>query len=238
MKLAFTGERVLAVMAHPDDAELLCAGTLARARADGAAIGIAVMCRGDKGVGSATEKPAELDRVRQQEAAAAAAVLGATLFSAGNGDGELFDTVENRRKLVAIYREFRPTLVIAHSPADYHVDHRAASAVAEAASWSSASRGHASAADPLQTHPKLWFADTINMSSFVPDFFIDVSDRLDIKKRMLACHRSQLARDKDADFFPLSELMLRQCAARGAEAGVKAAEAFRWHHAFKRLGAF
>jgi LmbE family N-acetylglucosaminyl deacetylase len=238
MKLEFTAERVLAVMAHPDDAELLCAGTLARARVDGAAIGIAVMCRGDKGVGSATERPADLDRIRQEEASAAAAVLGATLFSVGNGDGELFDTVDNRKKLVAVYREFRPTLVIAHSPEDYHVDHRAASAVAEAASWSSASRGHASGSDPLTTQPKLWFADTINMSSFVPDFFVDVGDQLDIKKRMLACHRSQMARDKDADFFPLSELMLRQCSTRGAEAGVAAAEAFRWHHAFKRLGAF
>src|ERR671937_63219 len=103
MRLDFTNERVLAVMAHPDDAELVCAGTLARARADGAAIGIAVMCRGDKGVGSATLKPADLDRIRHEEAAAAAAVLGATLFSVGNGDGELFDSVENRRKLVAIY---------------------------------------------------------------------------------------------------------------------------------------
>ena len=47
-----------------------------------------------------------------------------------------------------------------------------------------------------------------------------------------------MARDKDADFFPLLELMLRQCTTRGAETGVAAAEAFRWHHAFKRVGAF
>jgi N-acetylglucosamine malate deacetylase 1 len=238
MKLAFDKERVLAVMAHPDDAELLCAGTLARARADGAAIGIAVMCRGDKGVGSATDKQTDLDRARHEGASAAAAVLGAKLFMVGNGDGELFDSVDTRGKLVAIYREFRPTLVIAHSPGDYHVDHRAASAVAEAASWSSASRGHVSESDPLVSQPKLWFADTINMSSFVPEFFVDVSDHLHVKKRMLACHRSQMARDKDADFFPLSDLMLRQSSTRGAEADVAAAEAFRWHHAFKRTGAF
>jgi LmbE family N-acetylglucosaminyl deacetylase len=92
--------------------------------------------------------------------------------------------------------------------------------------------------DPLPVQPKLWFADTINMSSFVAEFFVDVSEQLDIKQRMLACHRSQMARDRDADFFPLSELMLRQCSTRGAEAGVAAAEAFRWHHAFKRQGAF
>ena len=49
MKLSFKGERVLAVVAHPDDAELLAAGTLARAHRDGAAIGVCVLCQGDKG---------------------------------------------------------------------------------------------------------------------------------------------------------------------------------------------
>lgn len=49
MKLTFKDDRVLAVLAHPDDAELLCAGTLARARRDGAAVAIFVLCRGDKG---------------------------------------------------------------------------------------------------------------------------------------------------------------------------------------------
>ena len=49
MKLDFSNERVLAVVAHPDDAEILCAGTLARALQDGASIGIAVLCKGDRG---------------------------------------------------------------------------------------------------------------------------------------------------------------------------------------------
>src|SRR5436190_7145574 len=99
MRLSFEQDRLLAVMAHPDDAELLCAGTLARAKADGAAIGIVVMCRGDKGVGSSmAAAPADLGRVRQEEAAAAAEVLGAQLFWFGAGDGELFDSYEMRRK--------------------------------------------------------------------------------------------------------------------------------------------
>ena len=49
MRLDFSTERALAVVAHPDDAEYLCAGTLARAEADGAAIGVCVLCQGDKG---------------------------------------------------------------------------------------------------------------------------------------------------------------------------------------------
>jgi N-acetylglucosamine malate deacetylase 1 len=237
MKLSFADERVLAVMAHPDDAEMLCAGALARAKADEAAIGIVVMCRGDKGVGS-TSSAETLGRVRYDEAAAASDVIGATLFWFGAGDGDLFDTLENRRKLTEIYRTFRPTLVIAHAAEDYHPDHRSASTLAETATWFAASRGQVTNSSSLELPPKLWFADTLNMHGFAPDFFLNVGDQLEIKRRMLACHRSQLERGNDGDFAPLQELMLRQAAARGAQAGVAAAEAFRWHHAFKRVGAF
>ena len=239
MKLSLADERVLAVMAHPDDAELLCAGALARAKSDGATIAICVMCRGDKGVGSASNATAEkLAKLRHDEAAAAANVIVATLFWFGDGDGELFDSPENRRKLMEIYRTFRPTLVIAHAAEDYHPDHRAASMIAEAATWLAASRGQVTASSSLDAPPKLWFADTLNMQGFAPDFFLNVGDQLEIKRRMLGCHRSQLERGSDRDFAPLEELMLKQVAARGAQSGVAAAEAFRWHHAFKRVGAF
>ena len=55
-------------------------------------------------------------------------LLGAELLTGEFADGELADTTEARRKLIAIYRQFRPTLVLAHAPVDYHPDHRAASA--------------------------------------------------------------------------------------------------------------
>jgi N-acetylglucosamine malate deacetylase 1 len=237
MKLSFANDRLLAVMAHPDDAELLCAGTLARAKADGAAIAIVVMCRGDKGAGSSTTGQ-DLGRIRQEEAAAAAELLGAKPFSFGAGDGELFDTYENRRKLIEIYRQFRPTLVIAHAENDYHADHRAASAIAEAASWFAASRGHVTDSPALAAPPALAFADTLEMIGFLPDYYVNVSDYVQLKQRMLGCHRSQLERGADGDFAPLGEVMLRQCQARGAQCGAPAAEAFRWHRAFKRIGAF
>src|SRR5436190_534555 len=163
MRLSFEQDRLLAVMAHPDDAELLCAGTLARAKADGAAIGIVVMCRGDKGAGSSTASGDALGRVRQEEAAAAAEMLGAKLFWFGAGDGELFDSYENRRKLMEIYRQFRPTLAIIHAHEDYHADHRAASAIAEAASWFCSSRGHVTDSPALEQPPKVWFADSLDM---------------------------------------------------------------------------
>src|SRR4029078_5701325 len=121
MRLDFSGERVLAVVAHPDDAELLCAGTLARAKRDGAAIGVCVLCQGDKGQ-PATPIP-NLADVRRQEFTAAAALVGAEAMAGEFSDGELADGSEQRRKLIGLYRQFRPTLVLAHWPTDYHPDH-------------------------------------------------------------------------------------------------------------------
>jgi len=236
MRFDFTKQRVLAVVAHPDDAEMLCAGTLARAREDGAAIGICVLCQGDKGQ---TEPVTEnLAEVRQAEMATSAGVLGAELLVAGFADGELADMPETRGVLVEIIRQFRPTLMLAHASTDYHADHRAASALAESTSWFCASSGHITSSPSLDQPPALWWMDTVNMSDFSPHFFVDVSEYVELKRQMLRCHQSQLARGADANFSPLEELLLRQCTARGDQAGVKAAEAFRTHRAWKRTGAW
>lgn len=236
MRLSFADERVLAVVAHPDDAELLCAGTLARARTDGALIGVAVLCLGDKG-----QPPQPIPRlaaVRRGEMTAAARLLGAELFWGRVPDGTLADDRPARLRLTEIYRRFRPTLVLAHAPEDYHPDHRAASALSEAASWFGAARGHKTKSPALSVSPALWWMDTLTMNGFEPGFYVDVSEFMTLKEAMLACHRSQAARGADSDFSPVVELMRRQATTRGAQAGVAAAEAFRAHHAFKRTRAW
>src|SRR5689334_4016224 len=174
MKLDFRAERVLAVVAHPDDAELFCAGTLARAKKDGAEIGICVLCQGDKGQSSEPVK--NLAGIRRKEMAASAELLGAELFMGGESDGMLADTPALRLKLVEIFRSFKPTLVLAHWPEDYHPDHRAASRLAEAASWFCASRGHRTRSPALKAPPALWWMDTMSMQGFTPGFYVDVSE--------------------------------------------------------------
>ena len=236
MKLTFDDERVLAVVAHPDDAELLCAGTLARARAHGAATGICVLCRGDKGQPGRPLK--NLAAIRRAEMRAAAELLGAELFLGGFSDGELVDGREQRLRVVEILRRFRPTLILAHSVGDYHSDHRTAGVLAEAASWACASRGCRTRSPALPAAPALWWMDTIQMHQFTPGFFVDVSEFVDLKEQMLACHRSQLARARDGNFSPLLDLMRLQYQARGAQSGAAAAEAFRVHSAFKRTRAW
>ncbi len=235
MRLNFTNERVLAVLAHPDD-EFLCAGTLARAKNDGAAIGICVLCLGDKGQ---TDPPTEnLAEVRSAELQASADLVDAQLLQGGFGDGALFDSSESRSKVIELFRQFRPTLVLAHAPNDYHADHRAVSALAEAASWMSASKGQKTASPALDAAPAIWWLDTVNMLGFTPEWYVDISDHLELKRQMIRCHRSQVARGTSDDFAPLEALMVAQSKARGEQAGVAAAEAFRSHQAWKRMRAW
>lgn len=236
MHLSFASDRLLAVVAHPDDAELLCAGTLARAKAEGAAIGLYVLCQGDKG--QPAEPIADLASVRKQEAQAAASLLGCELFLAGVPDAELSDAAAIRGQLVEALRQFRPTLVLAHAANDYHPDHRAASALAEAASWYCASPGHQTRSPPLDKPPAVWWMDTLGMTGFEPEFFVDISRFAAVKHEMLRCHASQLQRGTEEAFAPLEELAQRQYRARGAQAGVDAAEAFRACQSFKRARAW
>ncbi len=241
MKLDFTAERVLAVVAHPDDVELLCAGTLARGKADGASVAMCTMCRGNRGLAageSANERSFGVSEVRQAEFTAAAELLGAEVFFGEIGDGDLADTPDQRRVLISIYRRYQPTLVLAHSPDDYHADHRAASQLAEAASWFACSAGHVTGEPPLAEPPAVWLMDTVEMHGFSPGFYVDVSEHLALKREMLACHKSQLERAGDSGFAPLEQLMLRQAQVRGEQAGTEAAEAFRIHPAWKRIRAW
>ncbi len=80
--------------------------------------------------------------------------------------------------------------------------------------------------------------DTLGMNGFTPGFYVDISAHLPLKRLMLACHKSQLQRGADPDFSPMGELLRLQAQARGSQAGVAAAEAFRAHHAFKRTRAW
>lgn len=236
MRLDFSAERVLAVVAHPDDAELLCAGTLARAARDGALIGICVLCQGDRGQ---PEPPLPgLADVRRREMQAAARLLSAELLLGEQGDGTLSDDVPTRALLVELLRRFRPTLVLGHAPQDYHADHRAASALVDAASWMAASRGLVTASPPLDQPPAVWWMDTLGMHGFEPGFYLDISELAELKQQMLACHTSQLQRGPQDGFVPLLAELRSQMTARGRQAGVAAAEAFRLHGSFGRVRAW
>ncbi len=114
--------RILAVGAHPDDLEILCAGTLAKYARGGHHVSMAVATNGE--VGSATLPREEIAEIRHQEAAAAARVIGADFYWMNYPDEFLFSTEQTRLAFLDLVRQVRPDVVITHAPTDYHPDHR------------------------------------------------------------------------------------------------------------------
>ena len=200
MKLNFQGERVLAVVAHPDDAELFARARWPAPRRT-ARRWAGVLCRGDKG------QPAEpiprLAAVRRREMAAAAKLLGAELSWGRVPDGTLADDRPTRLLVVEIYRRFRPTLVLAPCPGGLPSRPSCRGRAGRSGFLVLRLRGHRTKSPALAAPPALWWMDTLGISRFEPGFYVDVSEHMTLKEQMLACHRSQAARAEDGDFSPL-----------------------------------
>ena len=113
---------ILSVLAHPDDAEFLCAGTLLRlAREHGWQIHIASMTPGD--CGSAELPPDQIAAVRRAEGARAAALAGGHYHCLEERDLRVIYNEAALEKVVRLINQVRPTVVFTHSPDDYHLDH-------------------------------------------------------------------------------------------------------------------
>src|SRR5262245_32483718 len=113
--------RILAIGAHPDDIEILCAGTLARCRQRGDTIIICIATNGD--MGSMTIMPPELAAVREAEARASAAMLDAEFHWLSYPDEFLYPDHATRMRFIEMIRAARPDVILTHPPNDYHQDH-------------------------------------------------------------------------------------------------------------------
>ena len=190
---------ILSVHAHPDDAEILAGGTLALLAQRGHRITIVTMTAGD--CGSAEHGPEEIAQIRQAEAAAAAAIIGAQYRCAGFGDLNVFNDDASRRRVCGLIRELRPQLVLTASPIDYHCDHEATSILVRdacfAASVPNYKTGNTGVA-PLGQIPHLYFMDSVEATDrdgepIEADLFVDIVSTFQKKREMLACHQSQRA---------------------------------------------
>lgn len=114
--------RVIVFGAHPDDCELEAGGTAALWAAKGAAVKFVSVTNGD--IGHHEMAGGELARRRSAEVQECARILGITSEVLDIHDGELLPTLENRRTITRLIREWKADLVISHRPNDYHPDHR------------------------------------------------------------------------------------------------------------------
>jgi LmbE family N-acetylglucosaminyl deacetylase len=229
-------------MAHPDDAEILCAGTLILLRRAGWDVHIATMTAGD--LGSAKLSRVAISRVRKAEAAASAKVLGGNYHCLGFDDLTVVYGEASKRRVSALLREVRPDLLILHSPDCYMADHTESSRIArEAAFASTIPNWKAGRSKPCDRMPAILYADPIDhVDAFgrrVPArYVVDIGGVVDVKARMLACHASQRdwLREQHGEDEYLN-WMRRLGADRARDVvGLEAAEGFRPHlaHGFPR----
>ncbi len=221
-------ESVLAVYAHPDDADVACAGTLARWVKAGSSVHLVICADGAKGTHDPATEPTTLARRRAEELAAAAAVVGlASHQNLGVGDGELENTAALRAELVGWIRRVRPEVVLGHDPtAVYfgqhyfnHHDHRALGwALLDALSPAAALPHYFPERGPAHQVQVAYLSGSLE-----PDVFVDISETIDVKVDAVGCHRSQLHEsDSWAD-----DVVRGRAAEEGARAGVAYAEGFR-----------
>jgi LmbE family N-acetylglucosaminyl deacetylase len=227
----------LSVLAHPDDAEFLCAGTLIRlSREHGWTVHIASLTAGD--CGSATLPPEEISRIRRNEGAQAAQLIGATYHCLEERDLLIFYAEPPLERITRLLRQLRPRLLFTHSPVDYMLDHEVTSALVRAAAFSAPARnflfdrGHA---PPLETIPYLYYCDPIEGKDSLgnqvrPGLYVDITSAMEQKSEMLAAHSSQrewLRKHHGMDRYV--QTMREWAARRGQEQGLAYAEGFRQH---------
>lgn len=234
----------LAVLAHPDDAEFLCAGTLVRLRKEhGWAIHVATMTPGD--CGSAEHAPEEIARIRRAEGRAAAETIGAAYHCLEERDLRVIFTEGALEKVTRLINAVAPAVVFTHSPDDYHLDHEQTSKLVRAATFAAPIPNflHGRHLHPPLDHiPHLFYCDPLEGADafgapIKPAFRIDISAVIADKGRMLECHESQRAwLRKHHGVDNLVDSMREWGAAQGAAAGVPFAEGFRQHlgHSYPR----
>jgi LmbE family N-acetylglucosaminyl deacetylase len=212
-------KKITVVMAHPDDAEFICAGTIARWTDEGHEVVYVLLTSGDKGSDDPEMTPEKLAAMREGEQRDAARILGATdVIFMRCPDGELEPNLDLRREIVRVIRRLKPDVVVCQDPTvrwvdtQYinHPDHRAAGEATLAAVFPAA-RDRMNfpelLAEGLEPHKvrEIYLA-----GAETPDVAIDITAYMERKLESLRAHVSQIG-----DWDP--EPMVREWAKETAE---------------------
>ncbi|WP_425399391.1 PIG-L deacetylase family protein [Aeoliella sp.] len=225
----------LAFFAHPDDAEILCAGTLLRLRDLGWEIHIATATPGD--AGTMTLSAEEIAAIRRGEGASSARLVDGTYHCLEERDAKVVYNEQSNQKAIDLFRQVNPTLVFTHPREDYMLDHEQVHLLARSASFAFGVPNVSEVPRPDgATIPWLYYTDPVEgrnpytgaESPFTT--MVDISSVMDRKVEMLACHASQrewLRAHHGMDEY--IDAMRRHGSQRGEQACVPYAEAFQQH---------
>jgi LmbE family N-acetylglucosaminyl deacetylase len=199
--------RILAVMAHPDDAEIWCGGTLIRHTENGDVVRICSMSYED-------------DSLRGKEAREGARRMGCELEFFGLKDSSIRDTDDAADRLKSSIDAFRPETIITHWFEDMHPDHEATFHIIRRAL---VKYFLGNPEDVSFVFPRCYCCDTYNSlglhGPFEPDRFVDVTTTWEKKAFAIRAHESQITSH-------YLEMIDRQCLNHGKTTGVQRAEGF------------
>jgi LmbE family N-acetylglucosaminyl deacetylase len=221
-------QRTLVIVAHPDDAESLAAGTVAKISRAGNQVAYCIATNGEKGSGDRNMTPERLAMIRQAEQRCAACVLGVgSVDFLGFPDCEVENTRETRLVITAAIRRHRPDLLLIQNPdrtkrlGASHRDHRI---VAEIALDCVTSLAGAPLAFPellaegLEPHT----VEEVRLMVWEnPDVVVDISETIELKIAALACYVSQMP-----DRVALDKNVRERAAQFGRPQGYRYAEIF------------
>ena len=223
--------RVLAIVAHPDDADIFCGGTLAKHADRGDEVAVVHLTRGEYGGFDATED--EVAAVREREAAASAEKLGAEVGFLDFLDGRITYSLDDRLAIVDLVREYEPDVILTHYREDMHPDHRAASRLVTDAYYM-ASLPLVETEHPPHDPENVYFFGKPT-AEFEPSVFVDITDYQDVKEDAIDCHESQVEFLQehggiDAEFEHLVEGVRAEARVLGKRTGARFAEGFEPLH--------
>lgn len=217
--------RVMVIFAHPDDAEFICSGTVARFVQGGYRAQYVLATSGDKGSNDPDATPEQLVATREAEQQAAARVLGVEEVTfLRHHDGELEVNIPFRREIVGVIRASKPDVVLTFDPwqrYQIHPDHRAIGqttldAVAAARDRLYYPEQLTNGLTEHRAHNVYFFATDY------PNYYVDITSTIDRKIEAIRCHTSQIG-DRD-----IGEFVRSRARVVGMEIGVEYAEAFHY----------
>jgi LmbE family N-acetylglucosaminyl deacetylase len=184
--------RILIIGAHPDDCDFTAGGTAALYTQQGHDVLLVSVTNGDAGhheIGGA-----RLAQRRKVEFDNAAAQIGARARVLDIHDGELLPSLENRRQIITLIREYRPDLIMSPRPNDYHPDHRYTSQLIQDAAYMVTVPNVCAFSPHLEKNPVIVYVSDHFQKPypFAPNVIVAIDSTIEQKFDMLHCHTSQM----------------------------------------------
>ena len=174
---------ILALFAHPDDVECICAGTLLKYKKAGHKIYIALTTSGNTGSNQISSRE-EIALIRESEMLESAKYLDAEVMFLRYEDESLFDTPETRRSVLTAIRWADPDVIFTHHPRDWSTDHNVTAKLVTEVLLSVGGNLHTADLPPIAKKPQVFFEGT--------KAFVNIDNEMETKMQMLRCHKSQI----------------------------------------------